>query len=418
MLRYVKQEFSCDDCNLKKGPDNRHGAQLPRTFSFNKILSIDYLYVNFQETQVAVLNMVCIGTNYHVAVRAPPRPGTNGGTPTAATTWKLFLETWVRYLGALEMVICDAGNEFKGTFERSLEGLGILQHVILPESPWQNAKAERHGGWLKSKLDAEINSGRCAFDSIAELDEFLAQIKAVKNRWFSKGGFTPTQLVFGQLPHVPGDFLSDDHLGMRGLAASFQDPHEIDTAAGEFRTRFHIRERARQAAMEQTSKDAILRASKAATHQSRVWAPGQWVYVFRRAKSNQDLHPMDRWVGPGVVVLSNNQVIYVTMRTRLWRCSSEQLRAALPSEVFGRELATDPGLSGTSSTSHLRCADRRRGCGLRGSPHCQARLGTRREWRGLRPISHSLKRLHNKLPQFLQAFCHPCCLHHTVKSIQ
>ena len=53
----------------------------------------------------------------------------------------------------------------------------------------------------------------------------------------------------------------------------------------------------------------------------------------------------DRWVGPGVVVLSNNGTVYVGMRTRLWRCSSDQLRPALPSEVLGRELATDPGLS-------------------------------------------------------------------------
>ena len=98
------------------------------------------------------------------------------------------------------MVLCDAGNEFRGVFERGLEGLGILQHTILPEPPCQNAKAERHGGWLKTKLDAEINSGQCAFDSLAELDEYLAAITSTKNRWLNKGGYTPTQLVFGQLP--------------------------------------------------------------------------------------------------------------------------------------------------------------------------------------------------------------------------
>ena len=86
-------------------------------------------------------------------------------------------------------------------------------------------------------------------------------------------------------------------------------------------------------------------ARKAPTHQDRHWAPGQWVYVFRRARPSQELHLRDRWVGPGVVVLSNNGTVYVGMRTRLWRCSSDQLRPALPSEVLGRELATDPGLS-------------------------------------------------------------------------
>ena len=84
---------------------------------------------------------------------------------------------------------------------------------------------------------------------------------------------------------------------------------------------------------------------RSATHQCRHWAPGQWVYVFRRGRPSQELHPRDRWVGPGVVVLANNRVIYVAMRTRLWRCAPEQLRAAMPSEVLGKEIASSPGLA-------------------------------------------------------------------------
>lgn len=33
------------------------------------------------------------------------------------------------------------------------------------------------------------------------------------------------------------------------------------------------------------------------------------------------------------------------MRTRLWRCAPEQLRAALPSEVLGKDIASSPGLA-------------------------------------------------------------------------
>ena len=43
--------------------------------------------------------------------------------------------------------------------------------------------------------------------------------------------------------------------------------------------------------------------------------------------------------------MANNDTVYVGMRTRLWRCSPSQLRAALPSEVLGRELASSPGLA-------------------------------------------------------------------------
>ena len=209
--------------------------------------------------------------------------------------------------------------------------------------PHGNAKAERHGGWLKNRLDSEIHSGRCVFSCLEELDEFLASLTATKNRWLNKGGYTPSQLVFGHL--VPGELLSEDELGNHGLLDAHDDPMEVDEAAGEYRRVHAIREKARQLALQQASRDAVKRAQHASHHQSRHWAPGQWVYVFRRARHNQDLHLRDRWVGPGIVVTSNNDTVYVGMRSRLWRCSASQLRAALPSEVLGRELMTDPGLA-------------------------------------------------------------------------
>ena len=345
VLKFIKEEFKCDQCSIKNRPDNRRRAHCPRSFAFNRVLSIDVLFVKFQQKSVPILNMVCTGSNYQVAQRLPIPEGSQGGTPTSENVWRHFLHTWVRFFGPPSMLTCDSGNEFKGRFERGCESLGILQHVILPECPWQNAKAERHGGWLKEKLDKEVNSGACTFTSLAELDDFLSFLTATKNRWFSRSGYTPAALVFGETPRIPGELLSDDFPGLCGHQDAHSDPTGVDEAATEFRRRHEIRERARQAAMEQVSKEAISKAVRSSTHQSRHWAAGQWVYVFRRGRPSQELHPRDRWVGPGVVVLSNNRVVYVAMRTRLWRCAPEQLRAAMPSEVLGQELASSPGLA-------------------------------------------------------------------------
>jgi len=345
VLRFVRDEFQCEDCDLKQKTDARRRAQLPRTFSFNKILSVDFLYIRFQEKQIPIFNMVCVGTSYQVAVRAPVPDGSHGGTPTSSTAWRVFLESWVRYFGMPQVIICDSGNEFKSMFERGLELYGVYQHVIHPECPWENGKGERHGGWLKNRLDSEIHGGRCVFTNLPELDEFLSSLTATKNRWLSKGGYTPAQLVFGELPRVPGELLSEDELGNHGLRDAFEDPGEVDEAAGEYRRRHAVRERGRQCAMEQSSREAIIHAQKAAHHPNRHWSVGQWVYVFRRARQSQDLHLRDRWVGPGIVVMTNNDTVYVGMRTRLWRCSASQLRAALPSEVLGRDLMSDPGLA-------------------------------------------------------------------------
>ena len=333
------------DCQVRQRPDFHRRAQLPRTFSFNKVVCLDFLYVPWRELNIAIFNMVDLGTGFQVAIRAPIATGTRGGTPTAETAWRVFLTTWVRHYGAPQLIICDAGNEFKGHFERSLENMGILQHVIHPEAPWENGKAERHGGWLKNRLDREIQSGRSVIQSLEDLDELLSSLTATKNNWLNKGGFSPSQLVFGQMCRIPGELLAEDDLSLHGLQDAFEDPMEVDEAAGEYRRRHRIRERARQLAMEQCSKEAIHQAQHAAPQQSRRWVPGQWVYVFRRAKAAQELHLRNRWVGPGLVVLDNNGTTYVAMRSRLWRCSSSQLRAALPSEVLGKDLSSDPGLA-------------------------------------------------------------------------
>ena len=67
--------------------------------------------------------------------------------------------------------------------------------------------------------------------------------------------------------------------------------------------------------------------------------------VFRRAKPGDTLHPTSRWVGPGLVIMNSQGIVWVAMRTRLWRCSSEQLRPAFPSEVLGSQLSSDPELA-------------------------------------------------------------------------
>ena len=328
VLRYVREEFSCQDCQLRRGPAPRRRAQCPRTYGFNRAVSIDIFYIRFNEQNLPFLNMVCCGTNYQVIQRVT---GCGSGTPTASHCWQTFLRTWVRFLGPPALVVCDNGSEFKREFERGLEQIGTLQHVTIPDQPWQNAKAERHGGRAKEKLNKEITSGQCSFSSLSELDEFVSCLTAAKNRFFNHGGHTPTQLVFGELPRVPGELLAEDGAGDVPLADAYHDAACRDEIGAEFRRRVAIRERARQSAMAQDSREVVKKAMKTSTATSRQWRAGQWVYVFRRrGKPGDPLHPVSRWVGPGLVLLSTPNAVWVAMRTRLWRCSPEQLRAAFP----------------------------------------------------------------------------------------
>ena len=46
-------------------------------------------------------------------------------------------------------------------------------------------------------------------------------------------------------------------------------------------------------------------------------------------------------MGPRLVIVANNSTVYVGMRSRLWRCSPEQLRAAHSAEEMGYHLASE-----------------------------------------------------------------------------
>ena len=61
ILHYVHNEYQCDDCRLRQRPDFHRKAQLPRTFSFNKVVCLDFLYVKWRDLNVAVFNMVDLG---------------------------------------------------------------------------------------------------------------------------------------------------------------------------------------------------------------------------------------------------------------------------------------------------------------------------------------------------------------------
>ena len=176
---------------MRRRADHRRKAQCPRIFSFNRVLSIDIFYLRFLDKSVPILNMVCSGTSYHVVQRVETD---TSGTPTAGAVWRAFMASWIRFLGPPSLLICDGGGEFRGVFERGLEQLGTLQHVVAPESPWANSRAERHGGWLKERLKMEITGGRCSLSSLSELDEFLAGLTAAKNRFFNASGHSPAGL--------------------------------------------------------------------------------------------------------------------------------------------------------------------------------------------------------------------------------
>ena len=335
VMRYVKEEYNCEHCMRQRRPIDRKKATMQRTFAFNRQVGIDTFYISWGGRTHAYLNVVCQGTNYQQVCWLRDY---DGGAPSSKVAWQAFCQCWLKPYGLPEMVISDGGPEFKDVFERSLEQLNILQLVCDAASPWQNGRVERHGGWVKERAEMELSSGQSIITSSEELDELLTYVVTHKNRWFSRGGFSPCQLVFGINPTLPADLLGDSpqDLAWQDIEADAMDQ---DTAAMEFNRSHRIRQRARELCVQQSAANKVRLSSLGRPHRQRQWAQGQWVYVWRKTVGTGQGHlTRSRWMGPGLVILQAGHTVYVSMRSRLWKCNSDQLRAATHHEALGASL--------------------------------------------------------------------------------
>ncbi|CAK0864783.1 unnamed protein product, partial [Prorocentrum cordatum] len=300
VLRYVRDEFTCGDCQAHSRTAASRPAAVPKTFEFNKIIALDTFFLTFKDQQLAFLNVICHGTNFQVVELYDG---------TALGAWRAFMRAWVRPFGPPVFAITDGGPEFKGQFERGVEHLGIFHHITDSESPWQNGRAERHGGWVKEILFKA--SETTLVTTVPELETLVHEVTAAKNRYLHRGGFTPYQLVFGINPRIPSDILADDPIQVVGVEDLSPGSWDRDTASAEFARRDAIRRHARKELFESSSLKKLASAVKAPTHRDKHFVPGQWVYVWRRApKGGQKTYAlqMDRWrehIGPFVAILKD-----------------------------------------------------------------------------------------------------------------
>eukprot|EP00971_Amphidinium_carterae_P337510 6474353-Amphidinium_carterae.1 len=334
--------MECASCRSGAKQHMRRQAALPRTFQFNRLLGIDTFSVRLYPNPAArgeavqechVLNIICHGSSYQTCVVLPRL--------SALEVRHAFLSSWLRPFGPPEAVLSDAGPEFHGEFEHLLERLNVLHLHTDPASPWQAGKVERHGGWLKELLEAELSRGRSSsIASPKDLDDLISELVAAKNRHLNRGGFSPAQLVFGRNPVIPHELL-DQHAACKPEEQPLypQDaPAEV-----EFERAAQVRRRARELAFTHQAKSKLNIAASARRHQDVQFRTGQCVYVWRQhsvsSSSNlQVRHRKGLWRGPGLVVLHSNHTVWVSMRSRLWRCNVDQVRNAAAEEMLGAEL--------------------------------------------------------------------------------
>ena len=296
-IRWVKKHFSCPICEGRKRPAPHRPSDLARAMPFNEVLGVDLV---FYEKKI-FLNMVCWETNFQVVTEIPDR--------TSESTLKAVMSEWFKHYGSPRLLVCDQGREFvSSTFCTTINEAGAIVHLTDARSPWQNSRTERMGGAWKHRL-AKI----CDETSVAtalEFDLAVSEACRMRNMYYDRSGFTPSQRVFGVSPRIPEILLNDDYIDKEFLSQPTSD---------RMITSSRIRAAALKAWQPTQDFEAVSRAARtnSRTIDNVPLKAGETVYVWRVTTDFKG------WVGPGIVVAEsdNQRSLWISVRGYLVKAS-------------------------------------------------------------------------------------------------
>ena len=103
--------MKCDSCEAVRRPKSLHPVALPKPYVFTHEVGVDCLEVaDCLGKKYTLLNIVDQGTCYHTL--AMVRVG--GGTPSAATCFRTFNDSFVQWAGLPKVINMDRGPHNRG----------------------------------------------------------------------------------------------------------------------------------------------------------------------------------------------------------------------------------------------------------------------------------------------------------------
>eukprot|EP00435_Cladocopium_sp_Y103_P057373 s281_g19.t1 len=207
-----------------------------------------------------------------------------------------------------------------------LEGTHI--NVTAAGAHWRLGKVEVHGGLFARLLEKVIDER-----SPTNQEEWLDCVRHchIKNSTIQTHGYTPSQVVFGKNPDIPGELLDEPQKVIPCTAGLIEESVERAQAT---------RHAAKKALLEMQDAKNMRRALAARPRVARTFRAGDIVAYWREQKWAQGLLSRGgRWYGSAVVLGNIGKNVVIVHRTHVLRCAPEQLRLATHAE---RQLVETP----------------------------------------------------------------------------
>ena len=305
---------------------------MPPPQEFNQVVGIDLFFVFALDHQkfIPVLSVVDWGTLFHQCAILKNK--------TADAVRRCYRRLWVRPFGPPRKLVSDLGREFTGAgFTKRVVADGTIHEFTSAESPWQNARTERHGGIVKtliakSRVDAPP-------DDLPDLEELVTQCVVAKNKLTNKSGFSPFQRVFGLQPNTIGALISD---GDRSPDIAVLSKIEGGDAA--MIKSVNMRVAAAKAFAEMDASERLRRGVLSGHRPVKDIYVGQLVYFWRTHGDISALkaeHVDHHWHGPATVVNHHGSRVWISFGGTVLLCSPEQIRASSEEEELAWEHVPD-----------------------------------------------------------------------------
>ena len=253
-----------------------------------------------------------MSTNFHAAKAIENR--------FPETVLDTMIEIWYRPLGLPISITVDADTCFLGKNQQWHQNLGIEYDIIPTEEAWRLGKIGRRNALMRTLAERLIDQN--AVLDKKHLNEILPAVLFSMNSSTYTYGRSPYQAVFGRIPRLVGDLVSDN----KALAISTQPHPEQHAIRPEL-----LRAEAIAALAQFTASQAVKRALLSKTRNMNELShlqPGQTIAFWRmQGKSRQ--HKKGSWnLGRFLALDPDKKSCWVQVGKTSLRVGTTQLRPA------------------------------------------------------------------------------------------
>lgn len=198
----LASKFVRPACEAQKGPAVANPAQVQQVTVFNHKIGIDVKNLPGWQTnqKIAALNIVDYASNFQMMLPFFERE-------TSTVLRNLLNDRWLSWAGPPKEIVMDPARTKLGkalTEPCELEGSHVS--ITAAGAHWQLGKVEVHGGLFCQMLERVLQER-----NPKTKDEWLDCVRQchIKNSTIMTHGFTPSQVVFGMNPDIPGELLNE-----------------------------------------------------------------------------------------------------------------------------------------------------------------------------------------------------------------